>query len=263
MAATGTTTTTGSSSAAASPRRAAGAREPAGTRPVRDLRGRRRSRTRASTRARPSPSTASGSQASTLPALQATEQQGTLPGGTSLGAPLTGLDPEATGIRAAGKVDIGQGPAAQNTSLAYVIDVSGSAGDGGGCGGDANHDGSCNTVLDCEIAAAVKLLEEIVAAGTVEKVAVVKFGTGASALDLDPSSGSANVVSPTADKDGNGVRDAEEALRSADPAAPTSSRRYAPCQLLASTGPRSWSRRSCPTVRARATSGPSCRAPRR
>ena len=97
----------------------------------------------------------SGSRASTKPALQASEQQGTLPGGTSLGTALDGLDEEAPGIRVSGSVSIGQGPAAQNTSIAYVIDVSGSAGTQGGPCGDVNGDRRSNTVLDCQLAAAL------------------------------------------------------------------------------------------------------------
>ena len=98
----------------------------------------------------------SGSRASTKPALESPEKAGTLPGGTALGVRIAGLDPESGGLRLQGKVDIGQGPPAQNTSLAYVIDVSGSTSGGGGCGGDTNGDRSNNTVLDCEIAAALK-----------------------------------------------------------------------------------------------------------
>lgn len=180
----------------------------------------------------------SGSRASTKPSLQASEQHGALPGGTSLGASLVGLDPDAAGLRVQGSVDVGQGPAVQNTSIAYVIDISGSSGDGGGCGGDVNGDRRSNTILDCEITAAMKLHESVAAAGSVDKVAVIRFDTGASAVDLDPTSATATLVSPTADKDADGVLDVIEALRTLRVAGGTN---FVPaartaCQLLATTG---------------------------
>ncbi|NHA67339.1 RHS repeat-associated core domain-containing protein [Phycicoccus flavus] len=181
------------------------------------------------------------STASTRPGLQPSEVADTLPGGTSVGARLVGLDPDAQGIRATGEVEVGQGQSVTNTSVAFVLDVSGSTATAAACGGDANGDRSSNTVLDCEVAAALKLLDEIVASGTVEKVAVVRFSTTASALDLDPRSGTANVatlLAPDADLDGDGVRDVEEALRSLRIGGGTN---FLPpttlsCQLLASTG---------------------------
>lgn len=180
----------------------------------------------------------SGSRASTTPALQASEQQGTLPGGTSIGAALDGLDGEASGLRVDGSVSIGQGPAAQNTSIAYVIDVSGSAGGAGGPCGDVNADRRSNTILDCELAAALKLQEEVEAAGTVDKVAVITFSSGASAVDLDPTAATATLVSPTADKDGNGVTDVVQAIKRVGGSGGTN---FLPpvrtsCELLATTG---------------------------
>jgi hypothetical protein len=180
----------------------------------------------------------SGSRASTKPGLQASDQEGTLPGGTLLGATLDGLDGEAAGVRVQGSVSIGQGPAAQNTSIAYVVDVSGSAGFAGGPCGDVNGDRRSNTILDCELAAALKLQEEVEAAGTVDKVAVITFSSGASALDLDPTAGTATLVSPTADKDGNGVTDVVQAIKRIGGSGGTN---FLPpvkasCQLLATTG---------------------------
>lgn len=182
-----------------------------------------------------------GSTASSRPGLAPSTAESTLPGGTSVGAKLLGLDPEADGIRATGELQIGQGEAVTNTSLAFVLDVSGSAATAASCGGDANNDRSVDTVLDCEVAASLALLDEIVASGTVEKVAVIRFSTAATALDLDPRSGStnvANLVAPDADLDGDGIRDVEEALRSLRIGGGTN---FLPpttlaCQLLASTG---------------------------
>ncbi len=177
--------------------------------------------------------------ARTKPALQASEQQGTLPGGTSRrgGArPASTRRRPASGSRA--RSPSARVPPAQNTSIAYVIDVSGSAGDAGGPCGDVNADRRSNTVLDCELAAALKLQEEVEAAGTVDKVAVITFSSGASAVDLDPTSATATLVSPTADKDGNGVTDVVQAIRRIGGSGGTN---FIPpvrasCQLLATTG---------------------------
>lgn len=179
----------------------------------------------------------SASKASTKPALQESSVQGTLPGGTSIGATISGLAPDVPGLRVTGAVDLGQGPAAQNTSIAYVLDVSGSTA-AAGCGGDVNRDNRSNTILDCEIAAAIKLHEKIAAAGTVDKVAVVRFNSGAAAVDLDPTTATATLVPPAADKDNDGEPDVVEALKTLRigggtnfvPAARTA------CQLLATTG---------------------------
>ncbi|WP_299927059.1 RHS repeat-associated core domain-containing protein [uncultured Nocardioides sp.] len=179
----------------------------------------------------------SASKASTKPGLQATEESGALPGGTSLDVAMTGLDEDAQAIRVKAGVGIGQGPPAQNTSIAYVLDVSGSTG-GTGCGGDVNRDNRSNTILDCEIAAALKLHEEVVASGTVDKVAVIGFSTGANALDLDPTAATSTMVAADADADGNGELDIVQALRTLRIGGGTN---FLPptrtaCQMLATTG---------------------------
>lgn len=181
----------------------------------------------------------SASTASTRPALEASERDGTLPGGTSLGATIAGLDPSTPdSLRMLGSVDIGEGPPAQNTSLAYVIDVSGSANFGGGCAGDMNADRRSNTILDCEIAAALELHASVVAAGTVAKVGLVTFSSAAQAVDLDPTGLRATLVSPTADADNNGVLDLEQALRGLRAGGGTNFRAAASaaCGLLAGSG---------------------------
>lgn len=180
----------------------------------------------------------SGSKASVRPAIQPSEEVGNLPGGTSLGVSLSALDVVDGVPVVKGQADVGQGPAAQNTSVAYVLDVSGSTGDAAACGGDANGDGRSNTVLDCEIAAAIKLHEEVVASGTVDKVAVIQFSTSAQARDLDPTSGTATLVAPDADKDEDGILDVVEGLRALRASGGTN---FAPaaqtaCRVLATTG---------------------------
>ncbi len=181
----------------------------------------------------------SASKASTRPALEGSERDGTLPGGTALGASIAGLDPaETSGLRLLGSVDIGEGPPAQNTSLAYVVDVSGSANFTGGCGGDMNGDGLANRIIDCEIAAALELHASVVAAGTVSKIGLVTFSFGGQAVDLDPTGARATLVSPTADADNNGILDIEQALRGLRARGGTNfpAAASAACSLLATAG---------------------------
>lgn len=182
----------------------------------------------------------SGSQASLKPVLSPSSKNGSLPGGTSVGVSLAGLDPEAPEgqLRVTGNADLGQGPAVTNTSVAYVVDISGSANDIVNCGGDANGDGRANTVLDCEVAAVIALHHQIVASGTVDKVGLIHLNSGAAARDLDPTSGSATLISPNADKDNNGVLDLVQAARALRVSGGTA---FAPavrtaCQLLATAG---------------------------
>ncbi|HYJ28532.1 MAG TPA: hypothetical protein VEW73_12525, partial [Nocardioides sp.] len=155
----------------------------------------------------------SASRASTKPALTPSQQRGTLPGGTSIGANLDTLEGARGSLSVAGSVDVGEGAAATNTSIAYVVDVSGSAGSAGGPCGDVNGDRRSNTVLDCELAAALKLHEEVTASGTVDKVALITFSTGANAVDLDPTTAVSTLVSPTTDADGNGTSDIVQAIK--------------------------------------------------
>ena len=67
---------------------------------------------------------------------------------------------------------------------------------------------------------------------------MITFSSGASALDLDPTSATATLVSPTADKDGNGVTDVVQAIKRIGGSGGTN---FIPpvrtsCQLLATTG---------------------------
>ena len=178
----------------------------------------------------------SGSRGATRPVLEPSSRRGNLPGGTSLGVELVDLTPDASAARAV--VDLGQGPAVANTSLAYVIDTSASTEDPGQCGGDANQDGLTDTILDCEVAAALRLHEEVVASGTVDRVALIWFSGHAAAQDLDPTDGSAVLVSPTADADADGVLDVVEAIRSLRHAGGTNfvNSTQLACQVLAGAG---------------------------
>nr|WP_274387931.1 HNH/ENDO VII family nuclease [Salsipaludibacter albus] len=136
-----------------------------------------------------------------------------LPGGTSLQVDLAGLDPDETGLVAAGRAGIGEGPPVEATTLVYVLDVSGSTGGGGGCGGNPNGHGGSNTILDCEIAALEALHADVLSAGTVDRVGLVSFSSGSSQVDLDPTGSVAYLVPPDADVDGDGILDVVEGAR--------------------------------------------------
>lgn len=101
-----------------------------------------------------------------------------------------------------------------------------------------NGDRRSNTILDCEIAAALELHASVVAAGTVSKVGLVTFSFGAQAVDLDPTGARVTLVLPTADADNNGVLDLEQALRGLRAGGGTNFRAAASaaCGLLAGSG---------------------------
>ena len=156
---------------------------------------------------------ASGSSDPGAVGLVPSEETGNLPGGTSLTASLSALAPASGSTQAlSGSAAVGEGVAVPDTALAYVLDLSGSAGFPGGCGGDINNDGLIDSILDCEIAAALELHEEVLAAGTVLEVGLVTFSSFARVRDLNPTGVSASLIAPDADADGNGTLDLEQAM---------------------------------------------------
>ena len=80
-------------------------------------------------------------------------------------------------------------------------------------GGDANQDGFTDTILDCEVAAALRLHEEVVASGTIERVALISFSGHAAARPRPDRRRRHRLVSPTADADADGLLDVVEAIR--------------------------------------------------
>ncbi|RLS75502.1 MAG: VWA domain-containing protein, partial [Planctomycetota bacterium] len=107
--------------------------------------------------------------------------------------------------------------------VVFVIDVSGSTTDsfvGSQPVGDVNGDGSSNTILDAEIAGFIALNQSMINAGfgVVGTVSIIAFETSAISLDLDPKAPGVQIsTTPSADLDGNGVRDIEQALRQLRP----------------------------------------------
>ncbi len=157
----------------------------------------------------------------TPPSAVATEEatassvtEGQLPGGTSL---AVGFDTAAGdgGVLLDGTAALGEGDAVPDTTLLYVMDISGSTILLDGCGGEQNGDGQTDTVLDCQIAAAIELNNAAVDSGVVEETGVVLFAGGGAIGDVSPATGRQVLTNPAADADAKGGRDVDEVLRSA------------------------------------------------
>jgi hypothetical protein len=149
---------------------------------------------------------------------------GNLPGGTPISVTIstpannTVVNSPPGEVTVAGTASVGTGVARADTSLIYVIDVSGSTTDfpGAGCGGDQNNDTKVNTILDCEIAAARALNQKAIAAGTVDEVSLIFFSGTAVIQDVNPvAPGIQTTTTPSADLNTNGIPDIEEAMTKA------------------------------------------------
>lgn len=146
-------------------------------------------------------------------------EEGTLPGGSPMSVDITSPadgavfsvgDPiPVTGT--AGVIPLEPEP---DTALVIVLDVSGSTSQLG-CTGDANGDGVDGTILDCEIQAALALVEAAADAQTVGEIGIVVFASTAAIADVGPGPGVQLLTAPDADENSNGIADLEEVLRSA------------------------------------------------
>ncbi len=103
----------------------------------------------------------------------------------------------------------------------FVIDVSGSTTSGfkGTPVGNQNpgKDSSSDTILDAEIAGFIALNNQLIAQGfgTTGKVSIVSFSSSAANVDMNPAVAGVQIyTNPSADNDGDGILDVEEALRS-------------------------------------------------
>lgn len=104
--------------------------------------------------------------------------------------------------------------ATPSQALLFTVDVSGSAlTTDAGCGGDFNEDGTSNTVLDCELAAAWDTIGQAGSWGVAEAGLVV-FETIGTTADVKPERSRQRYTSPTADLDVDGEPDLETVLRS-------------------------------------------------
>lgn len=148
----------------------------------------------------------------------ATATNGSLPGGTSITvdvvSPANGATVNGPNVPVSGTASVGQGVPVANTALIYVLDVSGSTDQSGGCGGDQNGDGDSNFILDCEIAAA-RATNQAANTGTVLDVGVVAFADLAVTGDVAPAGGDQSLTGPTTDANTANGPDVEEVLASA------------------------------------------------
>jgi hypothetical protein len=144
---------------------------------------------------------------------------GALPGGTSISvdivSPPDGSDVNGPAVQVDGTASVGQGVPVPNTTLVYVLDVSGSTDQAGGCGGDQNGDGDADFILDCEIAAGEATNQSAIATGTVLDVGTVAFASTAATGDVGPAAGDQNLTGPSTDANGASGPDVEEVLGSA------------------------------------------------
>lgn len=144
---------------------------------------------------------------------------GSLPGGTSISVDITsppdGSDVNGPDVAVDGTASVGQGVAVPNTTLVYVIDVSGSTDQAGGCGGDQNGDGSADFILDCEIAAGKATNQSAITTGTVLDVGTVAFASSAVTGDVGPAAGDQALTGPATDGDTAGGPDVEQVFSSA------------------------------------------------
>lgn len=144
-----------------------------------------------------------------LPATPALATDGNLPGGTSISvdinSPADGAVLPPGPVTVTGTASIGTGVPVVNTSLVYVLDVSGSTG--------APGSPSCGTILECEIAAALALSAETLD-GTVGDVGLAVFGASAATADVRPGGGDDLITNTASDLNSNGARDINEVISS-------------------------------------------------
>ena len=106
-----------------------------------------------------------------------------LPGGTALSvnisSPVDGAVLPEGPVSIVGTASVGTGEPVKNTTLIYVVDVSGSTylptGTPGGCPNQNIYDPAGDTTLDCELLAVRQLNRAAVTAGTVKDVAMIAF----------------------------------------------------------------------------------------
>src|SRR6185436_12371824 len=128
---------------------------------------------------------------------------GALPGGTNISvdvvSPPDASDVNGPDVTVDGTASVGQGVPVPNTTLVYVIDVSGSTDQSGGCGGDQNGDGNADFILDCEVAAAKATNQSAITTGTVLDVGTVAFASSAVTGDVSPAAGDQALTGPDTD----------------------------------------------------------------
>ncbi len=97
-------------------------------------------------------------------------------------------------------------------AVIVVLDLSGSVNNS--AGGDCNGNGTNDSILTCEIEAAIEVFDRAAAVGNVTEVGVAVFAGSGTAADVSPAAGFQYLTEPDADLDGDGVRDLDEVVRS-------------------------------------------------
>ncbi len=146
---------------------------------------------------------------------------GSLPGGTSIEATITSPSNGAVlpvgPVTVTGTASVGTAAPIANTTLVYIVDVSGSTSQvtstAAKCPNQNVYDSTAGTTLDCELLAVRDMNQAAIAAGTVAKVGLIAFGgtavggftgavwglaTDAQALDLQPAGGAQQLVAANA-----------------------------------------------------------------
>lgn len=123
--------------------------------------------------------------------------------------------PQDAPIPVDGFATIGKPSDLSDTTVVFLVDVSGSTDNPASCGGDRNNDGDFDTVLDCEIESLLAVTEAARALGTVNNIGVAVFGTSGAAADMQPGENDNDqLTAPDADLDSDSVFDVEQVLRS-------------------------------------------------
>jgi streptogramin lyase len=97
-------------------------------------------------------------------------------------------------------------------ALVVVLDLSGSV--NSSAGGDCDGNGTIDTILTCEIEAAIEVFDRAIAVGSVREVGVAVFAGSGTAADVSPATGFQYLTEPDADLNGNALRDLDEVVRS-------------------------------------------------
>jgi hypothetical protein len=141
--------------------------------------------------------------------LVATAGAANLPGGTSISVTIAGPADNATlpdaPVTVTGSAAVGTGAPIADTTLIYVVDLSGStsspipAASAGSCPNQNAYDTFADTTLDCELLAIRRLNTSAIGAGTVAEIGLIGFAGGltdtttnvqsAKIADLAPSTG--------------------------------------------------------------------------
>jgi hypothetical protein len=142
---------------------------------------------------------------------------GTLPGGTAISVsidnPPDGALLPPGPVAVSGTASIGTTAVLANTALVYVLDLSGSTRDPAG---DCDKDGSGDTVIKCEIAAAKAVNQQAIAQKNVGEVGMVGFASSAKTGQVNKDNSAIHVTGPATDSDNDQIPDIEFVLAHAN-----------------------------------------------